>query len=401
VDVRRLPPGEGANVWSRVPVGASPLTSAVVARPCSRGHRRARIRFPISETLLASLLLLCGCAQDNDRDEITAFELEHVRALVWGVRDTVLAFPAELTVAGGTILLGDEMGPDVRMVDFQTGELIRRIGGRGEGPGELRGISGLATAAGRIVVADPRNQRVTTFDFDGRLVSEITHPAARIGAIELDALGRLHLAHRGRVGSATAVAAVHDTAGRPLASYANIYEPMADPFGDALNNEARFARTSDGMWVLIPYRGLLLKVTPEGELVTQLNLQSDPSLPMSGPFTERGEDGRYSIVRMPVALDIASGENGSVYALSYASRGGRFISIVSVYGPTGRQLGSYELAHRATRIAVHDNLLLALRAQGGALPGIDFYRLPGEVAAACRAAAPGRAKPTKKPDERG
>jgi hypothetical protein len=51
-----------------------------------------------------------------------------------------------------------------------TGELVRTIGGNGEGPGELRALNSLGILGDTVYVTDPRLRRVSLFTADGDLI---------------------------------------------------------------------------------------------------------------------------------------------------------------------------------------------------------------------------------------
>lgn len=69
----------------------------------------------------------------------------------------------------GRIWVGDTQAKEVRVYD-SGGAFVTRVSRDGEGPGEVRNISGMAPAPDGIGVLDARLARVTVFDEDGAVV---------------------------------------------------------------------------------------------------------------------------------------------------------------------------------------------------------------------------------------
>lgn len=70
----------------------------------------------------------------------------------------------------------DGQAAEVRMFD-RSGEYVRTIGGRGEGPGELSSPHAVALdEEGRLWVADRGNRRYTVFDRAGRVIRSLPSP---------------------------------------------------------------------------------------------------------------------------------------------------------------------------------------------------------------------------------
>lgn len=77
----------------------------------------------------------------------------------------------------GSVLIGDAASQEIRQFR-ENGELVRRVGRRGEGPGDLANLSGIdACTDGRIVARQPR--RVTVFESDGALQRVVAAPDER------------------------------------------------------------------------------------------------------------------------------------------------------------------------------------------------------------------------------
>lgn len=92
-------------------------------------------------------------------------------------RPTGLAVDA----ARGTMFVADTYDHDVKVFDAQ-GTLLRRIGRRGDAPGEFNYPTHLALARGELYVTDTMNSRVQVFDAqDGRLTRRIGERGLYIG----------------------------------------------------------------------------------------------------------------------------------------------------------------------------------------------------------------------------
>jgi DNA-binding beta-propeller fold protein YncE len=69
--------------------------------------------------------------------------------------------------AAGLVFVADTHAHDVKVFD-DDGALVRTIGRRGEGPGELNYPTHLAIAGGELLVTDSMNSRIQAFAPDGR-----------------------------------------------------------------------------------------------------------------------------------------------------------------------------------------------------------------------------------------
>ena len=77
----------------------------------------------------------------------------------------------------GNIYVADGFGANNRVAKFdKNGDFLKTWGKTGSGPGEFKGIRGIASdAAGNIYVADAGNNRIQVFDGEGTVKSQITN----------------------------------------------------------------------------------------------------------------------------------------------------------------------------------------------------------------------------------
>lgn len=87
---------------------------------------------------------------------------------------------AFLVEPNGNVLIAEFQGS---LREFtQDGAYVRTVARSGQGPGEVRYVTGMAIAEdGRLAVLDFSNQRVSIYDPERRLVNEIRRPAGRPG----------------------------------------------------------------------------------------------------------------------------------------------------------------------------------------------------------------------------
>jgi DNA-binding beta-propeller fold protein YncE len=78
------------------------------------------------------------------------------------------------------IYVADTYGHDIKVFDEQGG-LIKTIGQRGEGDGELNFPTHLTFAAGELYVSDTMNSRVQVFDGDGKFVRKLGERGLHMG----------------------------------------------------------------------------------------------------------------------------------------------------------------------------------------------------------------------------
>ncbi len=96
--------------------------------------------------------------------------------------DTLLMVPRAFAVDAQRIVVFDGGDALVTVLDGKTGRVLRRFGRRGAGPGELRDVVRLEIVGQNIVAVDRANGKLTSFDLNGRLVSEVSAPVASVGA---------------------------------------------------------------------------------------------------------------------------------------------------------------------------------------------------------------------------
>src|SRR5688500_7027246 len=109
-----------------------------------------------------------GCSGDRQPAHATAVELTFAGSIVRDTSDadTTLLRPVAIAVARGAIAIGDEAAPNLRILS-ETGALVTVLGRKGDGPGELRDISGVEIWGDTVFdVADSRNRRIVSFRRD-------------------------------------------------------------------------------------------------------------------------------------------------------------------------------------------------------------------------------------------
>lgn len=94
---------------------------------------------------------------------------------------TAFAHPFHVRAAAGELYIADRGNDRVAVVD-SLARIVRWIGSPGRGPGELYGVSHIAVAESRLLVAEALNGRVSEFTLDGRFVRAYHSPFAA-GAI--------------------------------------------------------------------------------------------------------------------------------------------------------------------------------------------------------------------------
>jgi hypothetical protein len=131
-------------------------------------------------------LTLCACSAEAghvaerlhwSRDTIDA-TLELLHDLTVPADSTHdLAYPLHARAARGVVFVADRATDRVAVLDT-LGNVIRWIGSRGRGPGEILGIAHLATRRGHLLVAEALNGRVSEFTTGGRFVRTYSSPFA-------------------------------------------------------------------------------------------------------------------------------------------------------------------------------------------------------------------------------
>lgn len=183
-------------------------------------ERSGKVRVPVraSHGLLVVLTVVTGCAGQDDepsrrvesnvRDSL-GIEIAEVTGPAWRVGGAWrVGEPARLslgpsspqasnaadvifervqgvaTLSDGSVVVADA-GPATVSVFSSRGALQGRFGGRGEGPGELVGISSLFTCGDLIGVVDPR-QRVHVVQNDGTYLRQLQSGGGTVEGLSSD-----------------------------------------------------------------------------------------------------------------------------------------------------------------------------------------------------------------------
>lgn len=109
--------------------------------------------------------------------------------------------PSDLQLLGGHLYILDRGNDRIAVTDTLL-NLIRRFGGRGEGPGELQNPFRMQVLpSGRLAVAEIGNQRISVFTPQGRFVRSIPRATPHISAGAFDDTTYLVSGPGGRFGS--------------------------------------------------------------------------------------------------------------------------------------------------------------------------------------------------------
>lgn len=115
---------------------------------------------------------LAVLGQTPDRPEQCSLDLEQVYSTT-GPGDSLLAYVSMIAVSPhGQVHVMDENPPRV-FVYGESGQLIRRFGGEGDGPGEFRFAKAMGFLADTLWVSDAIRWRTTLFDASGTAVATI------------------------------------------------------------------------------------------------------------------------------------------------------------------------------------------------------------------------------------
>ncbi len=149
--------------------------------------------FSLSACLLAAFVLgACSGGADSAKPTVDAYELVH-DLTIGADDDVILGDVRGLAVdAWSRVYIFDHSTNSVVVVD-SSGRLIRKIGRRGNGPGEFIG-TGIAIGPGEhLFVYDPQQRRLSEFDTSGTLVRDHRYTATGYGPWVggIDSLGRL------------------------------------------------------------------------------------------------------------------------------------------------------------------------------------------------------------------
>lgn len=150
-----------------------------IARPLSRP--------PTSRYLIAACGLLLACGEPDSatatqaytwsRDTIEA-QPEFLRDLAdTAKRSGTMGRPRFVRATAGLTFVSDVSEDRIAVLD-SLANVVRWIGARGRGPGELFGVGHLETRGRRLFVAEALNGRVSEFTFDGKFVRTFSSPFA-------------------------------------------------------------------------------------------------------------------------------------------------------------------------------------------------------------------------------
>ena len=165
--------------------------------PCgrTRAHLDSRLRLvrrdlgAVYRSLIV-LTLLAGCREDSPAPDRTSVarvssvgkvQVAAAPALLYnsiaaGSEPTIARIGSAVLGSKGTVVLTDLAASQVVVIDSQ-GRVIRRIGGRGEGPGEFRSPSWIGRCSGdSLIVWDPRLRRISKLSPDGSIMGQLTPP---------------------------------------------------------------------------------------------------------------------------------------------------------------------------------------------------------------------------------
>lgn len=108
---------------------------------------------------------------DSRNHRIQVFTRDGAFIEQWPVPDD--GRPMNLDAGGGRLYAADYWNDVIRVYALQSGELVRSVGGPGDGPGRFHNPGGVAVGpGGHIFVADFANQRVQELTADGAFVRQ-------------------------------------------------------------------------------------------------------------------------------------------------------------------------------------------------------------------------------------
>lgn len=136
-------------------------------------------------------LLGCNSCIDEQRSERPDIEIPDLLKMTLRVHQTLgdgedpdLGIPRHIqTDSRGNIYLSDQARMQV-LVWTSDGQFIRSIGERGSEEGQLRGITSMViNDMDQLIIFDSTNERVTTFDDDGRIIRIAPFDKSHMGPI--------------------------------------------------------------------------------------------------------------------------------------------------------------------------------------------------------------------------
>ena len=202
--------------------------------------RRHLLALPLTVVTLA-----CNTASDTElrwsADTLYA-SATLLRDLTDPANATLLRRPMAVRTASGLYFVSDVDADRVAVLD-STAALVRMIGHRGRGPGELLGTSHIATRNDRLFVSEALNGRISEFTLRGEFVRSYASPFAA-DALALTAT-RIYAAAR----SSTHYAALVDGRSEPRNALRRASPPARDAHIRADRGADLIAADSAEAWV--------------------------------------------------------------------------------------------------------------------------------------------------------
>jgi len=331
-----------------------------------------------SYRVLLALALTAACAAEKPNNEPISL---HARSLgPLPLKEDVVLFDArDIAVLDSTVYVADAGLPGIQAFALD-GRRRWAVGRKGGGPLEFRAIVGISVLDGRIAVADSRNGRVTIVDRQGALVADVD-VGSPIGGFLLDNSGRFHLGRHRQIGTGGTVQVLRDATDE-VGRYGR-YEARDHSVALALHNGVALARGDHGdVWVLYPFRGLVLHVNTKLEVAQEWLVPLPEEFDPEAPYVREMESPQgamtVAIVRAQVASDIAMDDRGHVLVARSLAENGTLSTQLLIYDQDGRLREVASLPVRAKKIAWSRDTLYTLDQRYGEPPSIGRYVLgPG------------------------
>ena len=146
-----------------------------------------------------------------------------------------------------------------------------------------------------------------------------------------------------------------------------------------MHNQAALARgDANDVWVLYRYRGLVLQVDADLEVVREWFVPLPEGFDPDAPYIRQmGSPQRevVGIVRAEVASDITMDDWGHVLITRDRAEDGKTFTQLLVYDQSGRLLAVSSLTRRASRVACSGDTVFTLERRSGEPPSIETYAL--------------------------
>lgn len=275
--------------------------------------------------------------------------------LLWSrtfdVQDTLLAFPSQVVLTGGTVAVLDQAMSRVVGLSVRDGSAQWTYDKVGSGSGELGGPSTVTVGQdGATLVVDPRNAKVVRLSAAGRYLDQFTLPAPNIRSACLQREGQLvgcHL-HLGTPLVAMSLATGQATTLRnpwPVA----LPDPQA---GSAAFGE--FVRLSQA--VLAPAgrgRCIVARLTAPGVAMFEGDSLVWTNNALSGPAVE--------VLREDASAATSVAAVGTGVAVAYGGLGSRRDRLIDGYDvETGRYRHSWQAPEAMSWMTMTDSLMVVL-----------------------------------------